>query len=150
MSLKATHLLEMREFLSGDEIVEPSSPSYAQESRVWAYQRQQHPSVVVRPSSMTSLQATVKYLCDSTLDFGVRSGGLGSSSARDVVVSMSAFNEVVFNAEDETALVGAGQTWGEVDRKLVDLAPGYAGRQSFLDTVDVNEVIDRSLPPHSL
>ena len=70
----------------------------------------------------------MKYLCESSLDFGIRSGGLGSSSAKDVVVSMSAFDDVVFSPEDETVLIGAGQTWGDVDRKMADVAPGYAGR----------------------
>ena len=51
----------------------------------------------------------MKYLCESSLDFGIRSGGLGSSSAKDVVVSMSAFDDVVFSPEDETVLIGAGK-----------------------------------------
>jgi FAD/FMN-containing dehydrogenase len=136
MSLTATQLSEIRKLLSEDEIIEPSSPLYAQETRVWAYQKQQNPSIVIRPSSPASLQTILKYLSESTLDFSIRSGGLGSSSAKDVVVSMTAFNEVVFNPEDETVLVGAGQTWGEVDRKLADLAPGYVGMLSMLDSAD--------------
>lgn len=138
MSLTAAHLSEIRNLLSGDEIIEPSSPMYAQETRVWAYQKQQNPSVVVRPRSMRSLRNIVQYLCESTLDFGIRSGGLGSSSAKDIVISMTAFNEVVFNAEDETVLVGAGQTWGEVDRKLAKVAPGYAGMLLILGAVDMS------------
>jgi cysteine desulfurase len=138
MSLTATHLSEIRKLLSGDEIIEPSSPLYAQETRVWAYQRQQNPSLVVRPRSMLSLRTIVQYLYESTLNFSIRSGGLGSSSAKDVVVSMTAFNEVVFNPEDETVLVGAGQTWGEVDRKLAEVAPGYARMLSILGAVDMS------------
>lgn len=138
MSLTATHLSEIRKLLSGDEIIEPSSPLYAQETRVWAYQRQQNPSLVVLPRLMPSLRTIVQYLYESSLDFSIRSGGLGSSSTRDVVVSMTAFNEVVFNPEDETALVGAGQTWGEVDRKLAEVAPGYAGMLSILGAVDMS------------
>lgn len=138
MSLTVTHLSEIRKLLSEDEIIEPPSPLYARETRVWAYQKQQNPSLVVRPRSMLSLQTIVQYLCKSTLDFSIRSGGLGSSSAKDVVVSMTAFNKVVFNPEDETVLVGAGQTWGEVDRKLAELAPGYAGMLSILGAVDMN------------
>jgi FAD/FMN-containing dehydrogenase len=118
--------------LSGDEIIEPSSPLYAQETRVWAYQKQQNPSLVVRPRSLPSLQTRLKYLSESTLDFSIRSGELGSSSAKDVIVSMTAFSEVVFNPEDETVLVGGGQIWGEVDRKLAEMAPGYVGMLSIL------------------
>jgi len=128
MSHRGSHLSEIHKLLSEDEIIEPSSPYYPHQSRVWAYQRQQNPSIVVQPRSVASLQAIVKYLCESSLDFGIRSGGLGSSSAKDVGVSMSAFDNVVFNPEDETVLIGAGQTWGDVDRKLADVAPGYAGR----------------------
>jgi FAD/FMN-containing dehydrogenase len=135
MSLTATQLSEIHKFLSEDEIIEPSSSLYAQETRVWAYQKQQNPSIVVRPRSILSLQTTLQNLCNSTLDFSIRSGGLGSSSAKDVVVSMTAFNEVVFNLEDETVLVGAGQPWGEVDRKLADLAPGYVGMLYSADLI---------------
>jgi FAD/FMN-containing dehydrogenase len=137
MSLAATQLSEIRKLLSKDEIIEPSSPLYAQETRVWASQKQQNPSVVIRPRSILSLQTTLQYLCNSTLDFSIRSGGLGSSSAKDAVVSMTAFSEVVFNPEEETVLVGAGQTWGEVDRKLAELAPGYVGMLSTLYAADL-------------
>jgi FAD/FMN-containing dehydrogenase len=137
MSLTATQLSEIRKLLSKDEIIEPSSPLYAQEIRVWASQKQQNPSVVIRPRSILSLQTTLQYLCNSSLDFSIRSGGLGSSSAKDAVVSMTAFSEVVFNPEEETVLVGAGQTWGEVDRKLAELAPGYVGMLSTLYAADL-------------
>jgi hypothetical protein len=114
MSLTATQLSEIRKLLSEDEIIEPSSPLYSQETRVWASQKQQNPSIVIRPRSILSLQTTLQYLCNSTLDFSIRSGGLGSSSAKDAVISMTAFSEVVFNIEDETVLVGAGQTWARL------------------------------------
>jgi cysteine desulfurase len=48
---------------------------------------------------------------------------------------MAAFNEVVFDPKDETVLVGAGQSWGEVDRKLADLAPGYVGMLYAADLI---------------
>lgn len=126
MAITAAQIAEIHELLSKEEIIEPSSPQYAQETRVWAHQKQRNPSLVVRPKSTSSLQSILKYLSESILDFGIRSSGIGSSSAKDVVVSMTAFNEVLFNREDETVFVGAGQTWGEVDSKLAEQAPEYA------------------------
>jgi FAD/FMN-containing dehydrogenase len=137
MSLTVTQLSEIRKLLSEEETIEPSSPPHAQETRAWASQKQQNPSVVIRPRSILSLQTTLQYLCNSTLDFSIRSSELGSSSAKDAVVSMSTFSEVVFNPEDETVLVGAGQTWGEVDRKLADVAPGYVGMLPMLYAADL-------------
>jgi FAD/FMN-containing dehydrogenase len=143
MSIAAAQLSEVRKLLSKGEIIEPSSPQYAQETRVWAYQKQQNPSLVVRPTSLSSLQTIVRYLSESALDFSIRSSGAGSSSAKDVVVSLNAFNEVVFNRDDETVLVGAGQIWGDVDRKLAEQAPDYVGMSIIISVVLLTWVTNR-------
>ncbi|OJD38882.1 cysteine desulfurase [Diplodia corticola] len=110
--------------LPSDEILEPSSELYAKESKTWAAQKQKHPAVVVRPGNTERLQKLVPYLYDSGLDFAIRCGGIGSSSAEDVVLSMKQFDSFKYNQEDRTVVVGAGQTWGDIERKLEEAAPG--------------------------
>lgn len=56
---------------------------------------------------------------------------MGSSSASDVLISLSAFDKFEYNAEDQTVVIGAGQTWGEVDRKVEENAPGHAGTSNL-------------------
>lgn len=81
----------------------------------------------MRPQIVPALQKILQYLCESDLDFAVRSGGVGSSSAKDVVLSLTAFNEMKVDAASETVIIGAGQPWRDVDRKMEELAPGYVG-----------------------
>ena len=112
--------------ISQEEIIDSSSPRYAKESRAWAVQMDLQPDLVLRPTSLSSLQKVVKHLCASDLDFGVRSGGVGSSSGRDIVLSLSAFDQFEFDAVEETVIAGAGEIWGDLDRKIGKLAPGFA------------------------
>ena len=81
----------------------------------------------MRPRTVPALQKVLQYLYDSSLDFAVRSGGVGPSSAKDVVLSLIAFNEMKFDAASETVIIGAGQPWRDIDRKMEELAPGYVG-----------------------
>jgi FAD/FMN-containing dehydrogenase len=91
-------------------------------------QKNRNPKLVLRPKSIGALQRMLTYLCESSdLDFAVRSGGIGSSSAEDVVLSINAFDSFEFDDETKVATIGAGQTWGDVDRKMEEAAPGYAG-----------------------
>ncbi|KAL0262017.1 hypothetical protein SLS55_003452 [Diplodia seriata] len=125
-----THTLpeKARDAIAGilppEEILEPSSELYAQESKTWAAQKQKNPAVVVRPGNAERLQKLVPYLYDSGLDFAIRCGGIGSSSAKDVVLSMKQFDSFKYNQEDQTVVVGAGQTWGDIEQKLEEVAPG--------------------------
>lgn len=114
-------------FLSPSELILPDSALYKEETKTWAAQRNLHPQILVRPQSVEQLARVLAYLNDSDLDFAVRSGGVGSSSAKDVLISMTAFNGFEFDAEKEAITIGAGQTWAEADLELEKYAPGYAG-----------------------
>ncbi|KAH7053293.1 cysteine desulfurase [Macrophomina phaseolina] len=94
------------------------------DSKVWAAQKQQNPALVLRPRDPTRLQKLVPYLYISGLDFAIRCGGIGSSSAKDVVLSMSAFDSFSYNPGNHTIIVGAGSTWGHVEQELEKVAPG--------------------------
>lgn len=115
------------DILPPEEILEPSSELYTKESTTWAAQKQQHPALVVRPGSAERLQKLVPYLYESGLDFAIRCGGIGSSSAKDVVVSMKQFDSFKYNPDDHTIVVGAGQLWGDIEQKLEEVAPGRIG-----------------------
>lgn len=110
----------LAEILPQEEIFQPSSDNHIKESKVWAAQKQGNPAVFLRPSNATRLQKLVPYL------YGC--GGMGSSSAQDVVLSMSAFNSFKYNPEDHTIVVGGGSTWGHVEQELAKVAPGRIGR----------------------
>lgn len=135
MGLFTTHKAQIEKLLGPDEIIDQASPAYRRETRCWAAQKDRHPAVVLRPKTLPKLQSTLHYLYASDLDFAVRSGGVGSSSAKDVVLSMTAFDGFNFDKDEETVVVGAGQLWGDVDRKMAESASGYAGMSAFHLTV---------------
>ena len=120
-------LLHIKSLLSPEEIIEPSSASFHAESVTWAAQKNLHPRLVIRPTSVESLSTALAYLSNSTLEFGVRSQGFGSSSAKDVLISMTAFDRFDFDRENEVVTVGAGQTWEEYYKKMEQVAPEYNG-----------------------
>ncbi|KAM3425440.1 hypothetical protein BST61_g7386 [Cercospora zeina] len=89
-------------------------PEYQEQKKPWSIAANRNPTLNV-----------VKHLYSSILDFAIRSTGTGSSSAHDVILSTQGFKSFEFDPGTEIATVGAGISWGEVD-KLVDFhAPGY-------------------------
>lgn len=120
-------LFHVKTLLHPEEIIEPSSPSYRSESLTWAAQKDRHPRLVVRPTTLKSLSAILAYLSTTPLEFGVRSQGFGSSSAKDVLISMTAFDGFDFDRESEIVTVGAGQTWEDYYKKMEKEAPEYNG-----------------------
>ncbi|KAF4628595.1 hypothetical protein G7Y89_g9555 [Cudoniella acicularis] len=133
--IAASDEAKIRRLLAPDEIITPESDSFATWATCWAANLDRHPSLVLQPKSLPALQRIVKFLYESSLDFAIHSTGTGSSSARDIILSMAHFNEVCFNAEQETVILGAGQKWENVYRKLEQQAPGYAlvgARQSYV------------------
>lgn len=120
-------LVQVKNLLHPEEIIEPSSPSYRSESLTWAAQKDRHPRLVVRPTTLKSLSIILAYLSTTQLEFGVRSQGFGSGSAKDVLISMTAFDGFEFDRENEVVIVGAGQTWEEYYKKMEEVAPEYNG-----------------------
>ena len=120
--------LHIKGLLSPEEILEPDSPSYESESLTWAAQKNLHPRLVVRPTSLDSLSELLASLSKTKLDIAVRSQGFGSSSAKDVLISMTAFDEFQFDREKEELIIGAGQTWGDYYAKMEKEAPDYSGK----------------------
>jgi cysteine desulfurase len=123
---------DLHSILEDHEIIQPHSQLYQEETKTWAAQRNLSPKVLLRPRSVERLARALAYLNDTELDFAVRSGGVGSSSAKDVLISLGAFDGFEHEPAAGTITVGAGQTWGEVDQKLEQAASGYAGEEAGL------------------
>jgi hypothetical protein len=88
---------EVVDLLHHEEVVTPSSPSYVELSRTWAAQKNLKPHLVVQPKDLHSLSHLIAFLERSELDFAVRCAGMGSASAKDVLISMSAFDSFEFD-----------------------------------------------------
>jgi FAD/FMN-containing dehydrogenase len=124
---KEKELQELRTLLATDEVIERDSPDFVHNSQPFATQKDLKPTLVVRPKTLDSLSRTVRFLGSSDLDFKVRSAGFGSASARDVILSMTAFDRFDFDQEKEQLILGSGQTWEDYYRKMEETAPAYSG-----------------------
>lgn len=122
------HTDYLRSFLSPEEIISPPSEQYRDESLPWAAQKDLKPTLVIRPANVESLSKTLAYLSKTDLDLGIRSQGVGSASAKDVLISLTAFDEVQWDPQSEIVTVGAGQSWGEYYEKMDAIAPDYASQ----------------------
>jgi len=71
MSFNSSHLSAVKSILSADEIIDQPSASYPAETKVWSFQKNLHPALVVRPMTVPALQKILRYLCESDLDFAV-------------------------------------------------------------------------------
>ena len=119
---------EIKNILQSDEIVDPSSPDYANETVPWAAQKDEKPTLVVRPKTLSSLSKILAHLSKTSLDFAVRSSGYGSASTKGVLISMGAFNGFEFDRKNEIVTLGAGQCWGDYYKKMEEIAPDYTGQ----------------------
>lgn len=127
MAQLSPSIQEVANLLSNEEVIRPSSPLYPELTQTWAAQKNLKPQLVVQPRDLKALSRLLAFLGQSELDFAIRCGGFGSTSAKDVLVSMSAFDSFEFDKETETVTVGAGQIWTDVNAKMELFAAGYAG-----------------------
>ncbi|EAU32774.1 predicted protein [Aspergillus terreus NIH2624] len=120
-----SELIALQQLLRPHEIITPNTPTYQPSIQTWACQKQQYPQIVVRPTSIESLSQVISHLYPTDLQFAIYGHGFSSTSAKDVLINMTAFDEFHFDSDSETVTIGAGQTWAEVYRKLGEAAPGY-------------------------
>lgn len=132
---KERELQELRALLATDEVIERDSADFLHNSQPFAVQKDLKPTLVVRPKTLESLSKTVRYLSNSNVDFKVRSAGFGSASARDVILSMTAFARFDFDPEKEELILGTGQTWEDYYRKMEETAPAYSGSYDVFGAV---------------
>lgn len=112
MGVTSEHVDYLSSILRSEEIILPTSDRYRAESLPWAAQKDQKPALVIRPRNVESLCAVLSYLSKTDLQLSVRSQGVGSASTKDVLISMTAFDGVEFDRQDETVTIGTGQSWG--------------------------------------
>jgi len=110
-----------KDILYASEIIDKTSPHFTDHSVPWSLAYDRSPQLVLVPSSIEYLQTAVQRLCELDVDFAVRGRGVGSSSARDVILSMRSFDEIKFDENSSTVVIGAGLDWGQVDGKLATL-----------------------------
>ncbi|KAI5204140.1 FAD binding domain-containing protein [Aureobasidium subglaciale] len=139
--MSSSTLDAVRELLSPSEIVKSSLDQYISESQTWQAHRNLHPKLLVRPTSLASLSRLVAFLSPSSLDWAVRCQGIGDASARDVLISLAGFKSLDFDSETESILVGGGMTWGEVEERLEEQAPGYQAVSARCSFVGVGGMI---------
>ena len=128
--MAADHFTHLSSLLDPSEVISPTSPSYVQESQPWAVQKDRKPTLVIRPKTVHSLSKAVAYLSSIDLEFSARSQGFGSASAKDVLISLTAFDEFSFDREQEVVTLGAGQTWADYYEKMEKEAPDWTSLPS--------------------
>lgn len=85
---------------------------------VWA-----KPACIIQPSSTEELASVVSTVVDWNVNFAVRSGGHsvvpGAANIEGgVLIDMSQFNTVDYDADKSVAVVGSGLRWKEVYTSL--------------------------------
>lgn len=123
--MSTKQLDQIRSLLSPNEVIEQDAPGYKEQSAPWSVWADQHPKLVLQPTSLESMSKVVKALYDSDLDFAIRNTGTGSVSAKDVILSTHGFKSYSFDKEAEVVTIGSGLDWGEVDTLMEKNAPGY-------------------------
>jgi FAD/FMN-containing dehydrogenase len=115
----ALPLDSLGERLDGDLVV-PDDESYARARRVWNGTVNEYPAAVAYCQTTADAVACVEFARGHDLPASVRSGGHSVSGASVVsgglVVDCSRMEWVRVDPESRTVRVGAGTTWGTVDR----------------------------------
>ncbi|PLB53475.1 FAD dependent oxidoreductase [Aspergillus steynii IBT 23096] len=89
------------------------------------------PTCIAAPSSAFEMSQIVKELHNFNTSFAVKSGGHmpnnGFASIQDgLLVSTKNLNDVVYNPDDRTAIIGPGLSWEEAQKGLDDVDAGRA------------------------
>jgi FAD/FMN-containing dehydrogenase len=109
------------------EIVLASDATYGFDTSTWAAHKNFQPQIVIRPKSVDALSKLLRYLNSSDLDFAVRGSGMGSSSAKDVLISTRAFDDFHFDRVAEVLTLGGGLFWRDYYARMAEVASDYQG-----------------------
>jgi FAD/FMN-containing dehydrogenase len=101
-------------------VIDRTHPDYEAARRVWNGLIDRHPAVIARCADVADVVAAVGIAREHRPIVSIRGGGhqvAGSAVCDDgLVIDVSALRGVHVNPTARTAQVGAGATWGEVDR----------------------------------
>jgi FAD/FMN-containing dehydrogenase len=117
----------LKSLLPSTSIITPSSPLYPELTSTWAVQKNLHPRLVLQPADVNTLSKIIAYLSSTSLDFAVRGSGYGSASSKDVLISMTGFDEFQWDPELQVVTLGAGLTWRQYYEKMEVATPEYQG-----------------------
>ncbi|KAI0802234.1 putative FAD-binding oxidoreductase [Xylaria sp. FL0064] len=102
----------------------PGSSNYTQLSEEnWSQTVWSKPSCILKPTTTIDLQQAVSLLVEADVKVAIRSGGHCPSPGaanidQGVLIDMSGFNNVEYDATNQVAVIGSGQTWGDVYSEL--------------------------------
>ena len=128
-STKEDLLSQLCSLVSSSEVIHPSDPKYLENSQTWSDYHNQHPSLVLRPTSLESLSKILAFLNTTSLDFKVRSQGYGNGSAKDVLISLTAFDQFNWDPENKIVTLGPGARWSKYYHEMNQIAPQLRDRQ---------------------
>jgi FAD/FMN-containing dehydrogenase len=117
-ALATPTLEELRSTITG-EVITPQDHAYEEARLVWNGMIDRRPALVVRCSSSDDVVAALAAAREHDLLVSVRCGGHstpGYSSCDDgIVIDLRGMNGVEVDTDAQTARVGGGATWGELD-----------------------------------
>ncbi|KAI0382173.1 putative FAD-binding oxidoreductase [Hypomontagnella monticulosa] len=99
----------------------------------WSETAWQMPTCIFLPETVRELQTALPIIVDANSSFAIRSGGHmpvphAASISAGVLIDLSQFGGTRYDAENNVAVIGAGQRWGDVypelDRYEVTVAGG--------------------------
>src|SRR6478672_2247160 len=112
------HLATLQRSFSG-EIVTPESPGYDDRRRVWNAMFDRRPALIVRPTSVADVQASIRFGRERDLEIAVRGGGhsaVGHSTTEGgLVIDLGLLHEVTVDPSRRLARAGGGALLGTLD-----------------------------------
>ena len=120
-------LAVLRDRVDG-EVLEPGDDGYDESRTVWNGMIDREPAVVVRCTRVADVVAAVDVARENGHPLAVKGGGHHVSGAGvcddGIQIDLGSMDQVVVDPDARTARVGAGATWGDVDRETLayDLA----------------------------
>ena len=102
---------------SRDALLKSATKPFRSET-AWA-----KPTCILQPIDTPELQQVVRILTIQNVHFAIRSGGhspspLAANINDGVLIDMSMFNRVNYDAAHSIATVGSGMTWGDIYNQL--------------------------------
>ncbi|RPD60650.1 FAD-binding domain-containing protein [Lentinus tigrinus ALCF2SS1-7] len=107
------------------------NPAYLEDISHWAVSSTQQAACSVEPGTAEDVGTILQILGKTNTSFAVKGGGHASnpgfSSTEGVHISMTKFSDVTYNADSNTADVGAGLVWDDVYAALEPYAVNVVG-----------------------
>ncbi|KIJ54865.1 hypothetical protein M422DRAFT_24762 [Sphaerobolus stellatus SS14] len=117
--------------LPGKVAFPPLSAQYISDNEHWAGSSSDFSTCSVEPSTRADVATIFQTINQTRTNWAVKGGGhaynAGFSSTQGVLISLSQFNEITYNATTSTARIGAGNIWDDVYAALVPLGVNVVG-----------------------